>query len=110
MAVFDPLDGSSNVDASIPVGTIFGMCVSHASVETGAGWCMHGWMDRMDGWMPAAFVFFFFFQNSIQSSSSRYLLTYLRRPPTPSFESQEETECLLDDDDLAGNVDPEEVS
>lgn len=27
VAVFDPLDGSSNVDASIPVGTIFGMCV-----------------------------------------------------------------------------------
>lgn len=25
MAVFDPLDGSSNVDASIPVGTIFGI-------------------------------------------------------------------------------------
>lgn len=29
VAVFDPLDGSSNVDASIPVGTIFGMCVPH---------------------------------------------------------------------------------
>ncbi len=50
VAVFDPLDGSSNVDASIPVGTIFGI-----------------------------------------------------------FESTEETECLLDDDDLSGkDVDPAE--
>lgn len=31
-------------------------------------------------------------------------------PPPNSFESQEETECLLDDDDLAGDVNPEEVS
>lgn len=29
-------------------------------------------------------------------------------PPFSSFESQEETECLLDDDDLNGNVDPQE--
>lgn len=50
VAVFDPLDGSSNVDASIPVGTIFGI-----------------------------------------------------------FSSNTETECLLDEDDLTGNVDPDEV-
>lgn len=25
MAVFDPLDGSSNVDAGVPTGTIFGI-------------------------------------------------------------------------------------
>lgn len=25
MAVFDPLDGSKNIDASLPVGTIFGI-------------------------------------------------------------------------------------
>lgn len=49
--MFDPLDGSSNVDASIPVGTIFGI-----------------------------------------------------------FASNEETECLLDEDDLtAGPVDADEV-
>ena len=25
MAVFDPIDGSKNIDASLPVGTIFGI-------------------------------------------------------------------------------------
>jgi fructose-1,6-bisphosphatase I len=25
MAVFDPIDGSKNIDASLPVGTVFGI-------------------------------------------------------------------------------------
>lgn len=32
-AVFDPLDGSSNVDASIPTGTIFGIFARHDNYE-----------------------------------------------------------------------------
>mgnify|MGYP003687908409 CR=1 FL=1 len=33
VACFDPLDGSSNVDASIPVGTIFGIFASGEEKE-----------------------------------------------------------------------------
>jgi fructose-1,6-bisphosphatase I len=33
VAVFDPLDGSSNVDAGIPTGTIIGVRVQDFSVE-----------------------------------------------------------------------------
>jgi fructose-1,6-bisphosphatase I len=33
VAVFDPLDGSSNVDASIPTGTIFGIFESDEETE-----------------------------------------------------------------------------
>lgn len=29
VAVFDPLDGSRNIDASIPTGTIFGLYAAH---------------------------------------------------------------------------------
>ena len=33
MTVFDPLDGSSNVDANIPTGTIFGVYEEAESME-----------------------------------------------------------------------------
>ena len=36
-AVFDPLDGSSNIDAGIPVGTIFGIFYQ-AGEECGIDW------------------------------------------------------------------------
>ena len=33
VTVFDPLDGSSNVDANIPTGTIFGVYEESSSME-----------------------------------------------------------------------------
>lgn len=36
VAVFDPLDGSSNIDASIPTGTIWGLYRSDGSKGTTA--------------------------------------------------------------------------
>jgi len=54
-AVFDPLDGSSNVEAGLPTGTIFGIFKQRAPSETGeeslmqrgrnlvaAGYCLYG--------------------------------------------------------------------
>mmetsp|Transcript_1896 Transcript_1896/g.5024 ORF Transcript_1896/g.5024 Transcript_1896/m.5024 type:complete len:353 (-) Transcript_1896:980-2038(-) len=43
ICVFDPLDGSSNIDAGIATGTIFGIFTDNCSVLTS------DWKDRIDG-------------------------------------------------------------
>jgi len=47
VAVFDPIDGSKNIDSSLPVGTIFGLYRIPEGAGSGGG---------QDGWSPDAFL------------------------------------------------------
>ncbi|KAL7551162.1 hypothetical protein ACHAWF_018296 [Thalassiosira exigua] len=47
VAVFDPIDGSKNIDASLPVGTVFGIYRSpDASRSSKEGWDMGSFLQR----------------------------------------------------------------
>lgn len=49
VAVFDPIDGSKNIDASLPVGTVFGIYRSPdqgVRDEHGKGWSLDSFLQR----------------------------------------------------------------
>ncbi|KAL3781294.1 hypothetical protein HJC23_006518 [Cyclotella cryptica] len=47
VAVFDPIDGSKNIDASLPVGTVFGIYKSPEGIRRGEdGWSLDSFLQR----------------------------------------------------------------
>ncbi|KAL7487022.1 hypothetical protein ACHAW6_012620 [Cyclotella cf. meneghiniana] len=47
VAVFDPIDGSKNIDASLPVGTVFGIYKSPEGIKRGQhGWSLDSFLQR----------------------------------------------------------------
>ena len=47
VAVFDPIDGSKNIDSSLPVGTVFGIYRSPEGVkEDENGWSLDSFLQR----------------------------------------------------------------
>ena len=48
VAVFDPIDGSKNIDSSLPVGTVFGIyrCPEGANQHSKEGWSMDSFLQR----------------------------------------------------------------
>ena len=47
VAVFDPIDGSKNIDASLPVGTVFGIYKSPEGIKRGEdGWSLDSFLQR----------------------------------------------------------------
>ena len=72
MAVFDPLDGSKNIDSSLPVGSIFGIykkCPSAAQVDpeaflqdgsalVAAGYCLFSYVHIMQAecWLATIYL------------------------------------------------------
>ncbi|KAL9184734.1 hypothetical protein ACHAXT_012704 [Thalassiosira profunda] len=48
VAVFDPIDGSKNIDSSLPVGTVFGIyrCPEGANQQSKEGWSMDSFLQR----------------------------------------------------------------
>mmetsp|Transcript_29500 Transcript_29500/g.62609 ORF Transcript_29500/g.62609 Transcript_29500/m.62609 type:complete len:385 (-) Transcript_29500:122-1276(-) len=59
VAVFDPLDGSKNIDSSLPVGTIFGIYRSPEGVSVGdEGWNIDSFLQRGTGMVAAGYCLY----------------------------------------------------
>jgi fructose-1,6-bisphosphatase I len=47
VAVFDPIDGSKNIDSSLPVGTVFGIYKNPDGMKKGEeGWSLDSFLQR----------------------------------------------------------------